>query len=101
MPFTSTCSLAISANCHRPARDTDAHLLPVQWGIYEEDTGSGAKCAFTTSRHVRAPEVDDVLRGLPALSKDKGRKIEKVKMEWNIFVTMLKRKSEKVPMVET
>lgn len=54
MPFTSTCSAAISANCHRPEADKEAHLLPVQWGTRED--GSALKqCSFTTSRYVKAP----------------------------------------------
>ncbi|KAF2819941.1 hypothetical protein CC86DRAFT_334158 [Ophiobolus disseminans] len=67
MPFVSTCSLAISANCHRAALDKDVHLLPLQWGVYEVagDPENVAKCAFTTSIHVRAPDVDDVLYGIP------------------------------------
>jgi hypothetical protein len=53
--MAATCSAAISAACHRPVADKDAHLLPVQWGII--DDGS-AQCAFTTLHDVQAPVVD-------------------------------------------
>jgi hypothetical protein len=33
IPLVSTCSIAISAASHRPLQDTDAHLLPVRWGV--------------------------------------------------------------------
>jgi hypothetical protein len=71
LPFASTCSLALSANCHPPAQDKEAYLLPVQWGIYEKDDGSGAKCAFTTSRHVRSSKSHCKLWALPIIPKDK------------------------------
>ena len=32
MPLASTCSAAISAACHPPRDDNEAHLFPVQWG---------------------------------------------------------------------
>lgn len=55
MPLASTCSAAISANCHRPEADKEAHLLPVQWGIIGEDGSALKLCSFTTSRYVEAP----------------------------------------------
>lgn len=33
MPLAGTFSMAISAACHRPAEDTDAHLMPLKWGV--------------------------------------------------------------------
>ena len=36
IPLVSTCSAVISANCHRPEADAEAHLLPVQWAMYPE-----------------------------------------------------------------
>jgi hypothetical protein len=83
MPLVSTCSLAISANCHRPAEDTDAHLLPVMWGVYDKNPSGGAKCAFTTSRYVRKPDMDEVLLGLPAQKKvESGRKVRQRFGDW-------------------
>jgi hypothetical protein len=68
LPFASTCSLAIASNCHRPDEDKHAYLLPVQWGIYEKDDNvTGAKCAFTTSRDLQAPESGSMLWALPTV----------------------------------
>jgi hypothetical protein len=61
----STSSLAISAACHRPARDTEAHLLPVQWGVIPSANGEPVRCSFTTYREVRLPEVGEMFLGLP------------------------------------
>lgn len=33
MPLNATCSVIISAACHRPEDDKEAHLFPVQWGV--------------------------------------------------------------------
>jgi hypothetical protein len=87
MPLASTCSAAISAACHRPALDTDAYLLPVQWGVIEEDAilvgesgPSGEKlkrCAFTTARDVRLPEEGEVLVGRLGNYKHRRRLINK------------------------
>jgi hypothetical protein len=33
LPLNATCSAVISAACHRPVEDEDAHLLPVKWGV--------------------------------------------------------------------
>jgi hypothetical protein len=40
MPMAGSCSMAISAACHPPLGDVDAHLKPVQWGVvsHEEQT---------------------------------------------------------------
>jgi hypothetical protein len=63
MPVVGSCSYAISANCHRPAKDTDAYLLPVQWGVVKEGDGSGVKCAITSSILVRKPNEDELIHG--------------------------------------
>lgn len=55
MPLVSTCSAAISANCHRPEADKEAHLLPVQWGATGKNGSGQNLCSFTTSRYVEAP----------------------------------------------
>ena len=50
MPLAGSCSLAISAACHRPPEDSDAGLFPVQWGAVSHDTeGEGpGHCCFTS-----------------------------------------------------
>jgi hypothetical protein len=56
MPMASTCSAAISAACHRPAGDSDAHLVPIEWGEVSRDEISGVgHCSFTTSSYVERP----------------------------------------------
>ncbi|KAF2007571.1 hypothetical protein P154DRAFT_420621, partial [Amniculicola lignicola CBS 123094] len=76
MPLASTCSMAISANCHRPDRDTDAYLLPVQWGVYDPDDGDGrGLCAFTTSRFVQPPRVGQRLFGLSKKEASKANRL--------------------------
>ena len=55
MPLASTCSAAISAACHRPEADKEAHLLPVQWGVDDVDDQNRGHCTFTTARNVTAP----------------------------------------------
>lgn len=61
MPLASTCSAAISAACHRPAEDFDAHLLPVQWGVVSD----GNRCAFTTHRDVKPLREGNFYIGIP------------------------------------
>jgi hypothetical protein len=57
MPQASTCSAAISAVCHRPDEDFDAHLLPVQWGEVLDDKQSNVgHCSFTTAFDVTMPK---------------------------------------------
>src|SRR4051812_28970877 len=59
MSLASTCSAAISAACHRPPEDDEAHLLPVQWGVIpntlESNELRSRHCTFTTPRDVQAP----------------------------------------------
>lgn len=69
MPFVSTCSAAISAACHRPKADKEAHLLPVQWGVVGHDKHGVQQCAFTTSRYVAPPEQGSQVFGMPDLVK--------------------------------
>lgn len=54
MPLMSTCSAAISAGCHPPKDDTDAHLLPVRWGVVSSEGDTG-HCSFTTASDVGTP----------------------------------------------
>lgn len=49
MPVVGSCSLAISAACHRPKDDPDAAYLPVNWGeIPHEDPRRSCHCCFTS-----------------------------------------------------
>ena len=57
MPLASTCSVAISAACHRPDADKEAHLLPVQWGVICQDDLGRDLCSFTTFRGVLPPTL--------------------------------------------
>ena len=42
MPIVSTCSIAISATCHRRPEDVDAAILPLMWGVVgTRDDGIG------------------------------------------------------------
>ncbi|GIZ44544.1 hypothetical protein CKM354_000774000 [Cercospora kikuchii] len=41
IPLAGSCSLAISAACHRPRSDVNAALLPVQYGIFAESDETG------------------------------------------------------------
>jgi len=61
IPFAAASSLAISAACHPPANDANAHLQEVQWGVVEgelNETGVG-HCTFT-SKPVTAPQVGKI-----------------------------------------
>lgn len=72
MPLAFSCSAAISAACHRPEADKEAHLLPVQWGVVEETTNdrNTKYCSFTTSRDVIAPSVGSFYLGLSSSKED-------------------------------
>ena len=49
IPLVGSCSLAISAACHRPAEDTDAAYNPIQWGAVKHETSRGpGHCCLTT-----------------------------------------------------
>lgn len=74
MPMVSTCSAAISAACHRPGEDVDAHLLPVKWGVISENE-EAARCAFTTLRNVRVPSENEKVVGVP-VSNRKARRVQ-------------------------
>ena len=64
IPLASSCSAAISAACHRPEADKEAHLLPVQWGVVGTNDQNTEYCSFTTSRNVFAPSVGAFYLGL-------------------------------------
>ena len=49
MRLAGSCSLAISAACHRPPEDREASFLPVQWGAVSHDSAEGpGHCCFTS-----------------------------------------------------
>jgi hypothetical protein len=48
--------MLISAACHPPADDIDAHLRPVQWGVVVEGTESTAGHCTFTSMEVTEPK---------------------------------------------
>lgn len=57
LPFGASCSAVISAACHPPAMDTEAHLRKVKWGVITAmDNPNLQHCSFT-SQHVSTPIV--------------------------------------------
>lgn len=53
MPLVSTCSAAISANCHRHRDDTQCWFLPVRWGFVSDvEERDGGHFTFTTARDI-------------------------------------------------
>jgi hypothetical protein len=49
IPLVGSCSVAISAACHRPTDDASASLLPLQWGCVDEDlTDSIGHCCLSS-----------------------------------------------------
>jgi hypothetical protein len=83
MPLVSTCSAAISAACHRPARDVDAHLLPVQWGVIPSEGEEAPRCSFTTYRDVQPPEVEELYLSSPAPSSTAPTHVQR-KWRWAV-----------------
>lgn len=55
MPLAASCSLVISAACHSPTDDQDAHLKKVKWGVVEKSLGSGHTHYSITAKEVRKP----------------------------------------------
>ena len=50
IPFAGSCSLVISAACHRPPEDDEAGLLLVKWGALSHETKEAGPghCCFTS-----------------------------------------------------
>lgn len=71
MPLASTCSAAISAACHQPEADKEAHLLPVQWGVVGETNDGIEYCSFTTWRDVVAPTRGSEYLGMAPAGLDR------------------------------
>ncbi len=57
IPLAGSCSLAISAACHRPVDDVDAALMPVIWGEVTADRDSEVGHCCITSHEVCTPSV--------------------------------------------
>ncbi|KAF2637830.1 hypothetical protein P280DRAFT_530196 [Massarina eburnea CBS 473.64] len=56
MPVAASCTLAISAACHRSPSEVDVHLEKVQWGVIEHSLeGEVGHCSFS-AQPVRKPE---------------------------------------------
>lgn len=57
MPVAASCSLSISAACHKNPSEVDVHLSKVQWGViggFEEE--GRQHCSFS-AQPVKSPEV--------------------------------------------
>jgi len=52
-------STAISANCYRPSKDSDASLFPLRLGVVRHDIdlveGCDRRIAFTSDREIEMP----------------------------------------------
>lgn len=59
MPLAGSCSAMMAAAAHRPAKDVDAALLPVKWGVVADWEGEGGvgHCSFSSE------EVTDLQKG--------------------------------------
>lgn len=57
MPVVGSCSVAISAACHRPDWDTDAAFKPVQYGLTTDDHGI-VRASFTSGSVVPLEKND-------------------------------------------
>ena len=55
IPLVGSCSLAISAACHRPPWDTNAAYEPVQWGAVSHETSERPGHCCLTSFAVEPP----------------------------------------------
>ena len=55
MRLAGSCSLAISAACHRPPEDREASILPVQWGAVSHDSVERPGHCCLTSFDVERP----------------------------------------------
>ena len=63
IPLAGYCSAAISGACHPPADDMHASVLPVMWGVLEEDVNGVALCTFT-SKEVHLPKAGQICTGI-------------------------------------
>jgi hypothetical protein len=66
LPAGATCSAVVSAACHRPVGDKEAHLFPVIWGEVTEQEGFSAK-------HSESPQVSSP-RSIQGLQQSQAQK---------------------------
>ncbi|KAI5276990.1 hypothetical protein E4T47_00244 [Aureobasidium subglaciale] len=54
IPLVGSCSAAVSAACHLPREEDEAHLLPLRWGVVvaQMDGGNIGHCSFSTKEVV-------------------------------------------------
>lgn len=57
MPLVGSCSAALSAACHRPDEDRDAHVMWVRWGRVDRHGDAVGHCCLTTAWDVAEPIV--------------------------------------------
>jgi hypothetical protein len=57
IPFAASCSLAISAACHRPLKEEETQWKQVQWGVVEERMFDGKLYCSFSSEPVERPQV--------------------------------------------
>lgn len=57
LPFAVSCSAVISAACHPPTDDNEAHLKKVQWGVTQALYDDGVRHCSFTSEVVTQPVV--------------------------------------------
>ncbi len=76
MPLVASCSAVISANCHRPDVDVNAHLLPVQWGVIWDKSHDEQACSFTTYRDVTKPVRGERYIGVEGIMTGKKTKAQ-------------------------
>lgn len=56
IPFVASCSLVISAACHQPRDDREAHLKRVKWGVVKERVFDGELHCSLSSQRVEPPK---------------------------------------------
>ncbi|THX14844.1 hypothetical protein D6D17_03147 [Aureobasidium pullulans] len=57
LPIVGSCSAAISAACHPPPGQENAHLLPLQWGVIPRADGDEVSHCSFSAEEVEAPVV--------------------------------------------
>jgi hypothetical protein len=63
MPLAASCSLVISAACHPPDKDNDAHLGKVRWGVVTQQIEENYEhCSLTTLQGTKKPVVGRTYR---------------------------------------
>jgi hypothetical protein len=79
MPLAGSCSVAISAACHRPDWDVDASLKSVKWGVIpgSADETEIGHCCFTSS------DVDHIQDG-KQYAGDIARRFRKMKQHFSV-----------------